>query len=270
MVKTRDNRKQELGGHPSCSIRIDSSSESPSHSESSSGNDPRSRSTDPSPILPIAVDLSGAIPPPIAPDMLPGSEILRDPMEAKESRMTLKRLQTLTAKHNIPFDDVLVPTGTARPHIPPDDHMAISVPMCNVGAIPPFPLPIIEFLRRMNLAPMQLSPIAYGLLLSICYLYTRYLKYPPTFNDIAFLFNFRHNETQSPSTLYLEAVRGWKIIEEVPTKVGETKRDWFWIKRQPGCAQYWLQCGKFRLPFKTYSFYARISCYDHFFVMYFV
>lgn len=168
--------------------------------------------------------------------MLPGAEILENPPDVERITITLKWIQNLTGKHNLPFDDVLLPKKTDWPFNPLGGYMSISLPICNVGAIPPFPSFIVNFLRRMNLVPMQFHPIACGNLLSLYYLYMRYLGYPPTFDDLAFLFHFKHNEKQSPSLLYFKDARGWKIIEEISSKVGDPRREWFWVRGQPGCA----------------------------------
>ena len=177
-----------------------------------------------------------------APDELEGVEILEDLKDSVKSTMDNERIHRLCLRHGILKKDTLTPSDTDRPHNPPEGYMSVSRLMCMVGAVPPFPPFVVDFLRRMRIAPMQLLPNAYAYLYTLYIAYREILGEEPTFDDIHFFYNFKHRTQETPSFSYFESVPKRKIILlPFSSKAGDPKPEWFYIKQQPGCGRRWTK-----------------------------
>ena len=102
-----------------------------------------------------------------APDEIPGALEIKKLTDSLASKLDDIKLKKICLKHGIPWDDVKTPESGDRPHLAPEGYMAISRLMCWVGAIPPFPPIVIETLKRLGIAPMQLHPNAYAALYTL-------------------------------------------------------------------------------------------------------
>ena len=130
-------------------------------------------------------------------------------------------------------------------HNPPKGYMAVTRLMCMVGAIPPFSPFIVDFLRQMRIAPMQLHPNSYAYLHTLYIAYREILGIELTFDDVHFFYNFKHRTRETPSFCYFESVPKRKIISApFSSKAGDSRLEWFYVKQQPGCARRWTKSSK--------------------------
>ena len=66
----------------------------------------------------------------LAPDALDAAIFLDDPIDSQASKINESTLRRICSVHGIPFDDVLVPSGQDRPHLPPVGYTACNRFMC--------------------------------------------------------------------------------------------------------------------------------------------
>ena len=140
-----------------------------------------------------------------APDEIPdalGIEKFTDSLASKLDDIKLKRI---FLRHGIPWDDVRTPDSEDRPHLAPEGYMTVSRLMCWVGAIPPFPPIVIETLKRLGIALMQLHPNAYAALYTLYIAYAEILHTELTFKDLKFFYLFKHRSSATPNFSFFES-----------------------------------------------------------------
>jgi len=180
-----------------------------------------------------------------APDEFDSAIILESPPDSVESTIDNDRLVRICLKYGIMKRDTLVPSRSDRPHNPPEGYMTVTRLMCMVGAIPPFSPFIVDFLRQMRIAPMQLHPNSYAYLHTLFIAYREILGVELTFDDVHFFYNFKHRTRETPSFCYFESVPKRKIISTpFSSKAGDSRLEWFYIKQQSGCARRWTKSSK--------------------------
>ena len=147
-----------------------------------------------------------------APDEIPsalGIEKFTDSLASKLDDIKLKRI---CLRHGIPWDDVRTPGSEDRPHLAPEGYMTVSRLMCWVGAIPPFPPIVIETLKRLGIASMQLHPNAYSALYTLYIAYAEILHTELTFKDLKFFYLFKHRSSATPNLSFFESVANRKVL----------------------------------------------------------
>ena len=179
-----------------------------------------------------------------APDEIPGALGIEKFSDSLASKLDDIKLKRICLRHGIPWDDVRTPSSEDRPHLAPEGYMAISRTMCLVGAIPLFPSIVIETLKRLGIAPMQLHPNAYASLYTLCIAYAEILRTGLTFRDLTFFFLFKHRSSATPNFSFFESVANRKVLYDGYSNIGDPKSDWFYIKKQAGCSRRWIKSSK--------------------------
>ena len=129
--------------------------------------------------------------------------------------------------------------------------MIVSRLMCCIGAIPSFPPLVVDLLRHLHIARMQLHPNASAALYTLYIAYAEVLQTELTFKDLTFYNHFKHRSTGAPNFSFFESVANRKILYDGYSNIGDPKSDWFYIRKQAGCSRRWLKSSKLRSPNRT-------------------
>ena len=86
--------------------------------------------------------------------------------------------------------DAQLPIEQQFGDLPPPGFISVNKHMCSHGAIPPFNPFLEKLLRQLSIAPSQLHPNGYAILMGLCVLFMGAIRRLPTFEEINFLCTF--------------------------------------------------------------------------------
>jgi len=115
--------------------------------------------------------------------------------------------------------------------------------MCSHGAIPPFNPFIGTFLRQLSIAPSQLHPNGYAILLGLCMLFSRTLNHLPSFEEIRFLCTFGKGKDH-PSIVNIRGARNRRLIFDLPETAHGFLNQYFYVRCPASFYSIWREGGE--------------------------
>jgi len=115
--------------------------------------------------------------------------------------------------------------------------------MCSHGAIPPFNNFLGTFLRQLSIAPSQLHPNGYAILLGLCVPFSRTLNRLPTFEEIRFLCTFDKGKDH-PSIVNIRGARNRRFILDLPETGHGFLSQFFYVRCPAGFCSIWREGGE--------------------------
>lgn len=105
--------------------------------------------------------------------------------------------------------------------------------MCSHGAIPPFNSFLGTFLRQLSIAPCQLHPNGYAILLGLCVLFLRVFNRLPTFDEVRFLCTIGKGKDH-PSIMNVKGARNRRLILDLPESGHGFLNQYFYVSCPAG------------------------------------
>ena len=115
--------------------------------------------------------------------------------------------------------------------------------MCSHGAIPPFNPFLGTFLRRLSIAPSQLHPNGYAILLGLCVLFLRAFNRLPTFEEVRFLCTIGKGRDHS-SIMNVKGARNRRLILDLPESAHGFLNQYFYVSCPAGFYSIWREGGE--------------------------
>lgn len=132
---------------------------------------------------------------------------------------------------------------------PPPGYVAVNRYMLMMGAVPPFNPFLEDILRHLAIAPMQLHPNGYAILIGLYVLFMRVKQRAPSFKEICSLYAFKRRE--KPSIIFVEAKRS-KVITDLVESVKGYIDHYCFIRCPDTFLGRWMEGGERSAYFKTF------------------
>ena len=149
------------------------------------------------------------------PDTFPMTNLIQTPPERTPTKLSQRSLVQLCYQFGIRAGDAQLPTESQFADVPPQGFISVNKHMCSHGAIPPFNPFLEKLLRQLSIAPSQLHPNGYAILMGLCVLFMGAIRRLPTFEEINFLCTFAKGKTH-PSIINVKGARNHRLILELP------------------------------------------------------
>jgi len=175
---------------------------------------------------------------------------IMSPPERASTSLTQRDLSRLCYQFVIREADALLPTKDQYADIAPAGFVTVNRQMCTHGAIPPFNDFLATFLRQLSIAPSQLHPNGYAILLGLCVLFLRTLNRLPTPDEIFFLCTFAKGKDH-PSIVNVRGARNRCLILDLPETAHGFLTQYFYVNCPTGFYSIWREGGEtaFLYPF---------------------
>ena len=125
-------------------------------------------------------------------------ELLVSPPDCFPSSLKEEQLDVISRSFGIDRALMLLPGDGVMPYNPPEGYFAFSRYHCMCGAIPPINAWIVSFTTYLKVAPFQLQPNSYAILVSLFVIFQRRYGRPPSNREIRYLYNLRGYKKGSP------------------------------------------------------------------------
>ena len=158
---------------------------------------------------------------------------IMSPPERTPSTMNQRLVNQLCFQLGIREADVLLPGKGQFADMAPPGFVTVNRHMCLHGAIPPFNSFLGTFLRQLSIAPSQLHPNGYAILLGLCVLFERTLHRQPSFEEICFLCQFGKSK-EHPSIMYVRSARNRRLIMDLPDTAHGFLSQYFYVRCPAG------------------------------------
>jgi len=163
-----------------------------------------------------------------AEEIFPTTNPISSPLERASTALTQRDLSRLCFQFGIREADALLPRKDQFANIAPLGFVTVNRHMYSHGAIPPFNDFLGIFLRRLSIAPSQLHPNGYAILLGLCVLFSRTLDRLPTFEEIRFLCTFGQGKDH-PSIINIRGARNRRLILDLPESAHGFLTQYFYV-----------------------------------------
>jgi len=180
---------------------------------------------------------------------------ITNPPERAPTSLTQRDLSRLCYQLGIREADALLPTNDQRADIAPAGFVTVNRQMCSHGAIPPFSDFLASFLRQLSIAPSQLHPNGYAILLGLCVLFSRTLNRLPTSEEIFFLCYFSKGKDH-PSIMNVRGARYKGLILDLPETAHGFLTQYFYVNCPAGFYSIWREGGETAF---LYSFHIKFA-----------
>ena len=168
---------------------------------------------------------------------------IRDPPERTPTTLNQRSLSQLCYQFGIREGDAQLPKEGQFADIPPPGFVTVNKHMCSHGAIPPFNSFLEKLLRQLSIAPSQLHPNGYAILMGLCVLFMGVLKRLPTFEEINFLCTFAKGKTH-PSIINVKGARNRRLILDLPKSAHGFLNQYFYVNCPAGFNSIWREGGE--------------------------
>ena len=165
------------------------------------------------------------------------------PAERTPTSLTERSFNQLCSQFGIPETDALLPNKDQFADRPPSGFVAVNKLMCQIGAIPPFNPFLSDVLRRLAVAPFQLHPNGYAILLGLCVLFERTFQRLPSFEEVCFFYNFVRGKDH-PSILYVRSARNRRLILDIPDSAHGFLNQFFYVRCPDTFYGIWMVGGE--------------------------
>lgn len=165
-----------------------------------------------------------------------------NPVDSQASKINESALRRICSVHGIPFDDVLVPSGHDRPHLPSVEYTTCNKFMCWVGSVPPFNLFLRDVLQYVDVAPSQLHPNGHAFIYGTYILFMNVISRPPT--QVTSGVCVIKKRRDSPSFMFLEPHHKCQLLTGACSKFVLYKQEWFYVRCPPDFTRRWVEGSK--------------------------
>lgn len=168
---------------------------------------------------------------------------IRSPPERIPTTLNQRSLGQLCYQFGIRAGDAQLPTESQFADLPPQGFVSVNKHMCSHGAIPLFNPFLEKLLRQLSIAPSQLHPNGYAILMGLCVLFMGVLKRLPTFEEINFLCTFAKGKTH-PSIINVKGARNRRLILKLPESAHGYLNQFFYVNCPAGFYSIWREGGE--------------------------
>jgi len=176
-------------------------------------------------------------------EAFPITNPITSPPERVETTLTQRAFGQLTFQYGIREADALLPGKNQFADIAPSGFVTVNKQMCSHGAVPPFNDFLGTFLRRLSIAPSQLHPNGYAILLGFCVLFSRTLNRLPSYDEICFLCTFGKGKDH-PSIVNVRGARNRRLILDLPDTAHGFLSQFFYVRCPVGFYSIWREGGE--------------------------
>ena len=177
------------------------------------------------------------------PDTIPMTNLIQSPPERTPTTISQRYFVQLCFQFGIRAGDALLPNETQTADMPPPGFISVNRHMCSHGAIPPFNPFLEQLLRQLSIAPSQLHPNGYAILLGLCVLFMGAIRRLPTFEEINFLCIFAKGKTY-PSIISVKSARNRRLILDLPDNAHGYLNQYFYVNCPVGFYPIWREGGE--------------------------
>ena len=177
------------------------------------------------------------------PDTFPMTSLIQNPPERTPTKISQRSFEQLRFQFGIRAEDALLPSNTQTADMPPPGFISVNRLMCSYGAIPPFNPFLENILRQLSIAPSQLHPNGYAILLGLCVLFMGAIRRLPTFEEINFLCIFGKGRTH-PSIINVKGARSRRLILDLRDSAHGYLNQFFYVNCPVGFYSIWREGGK--------------------------
>jgi len=178
-----------------------------------------------------------------AEETFPITNPISSPPEGASTTLTQRDLSRLFFQFGIREADALLPGKDQFADIAPLGFVTVNRQMCSHGAIPPFNDFLATFLRQLSIAPSQLHPNGYAILLGLCVLFSRTLNRLLTPDEICFLCTFGKGKDH-PSIVNVRGARNRRLILDLPETAHGFLTQYFYVNCPVGFYSIWREGGE--------------------------
>ena len=156
-------------------------------------------------------------------------ELLNSPPDCFPSSLKEEQLDVISRSFGIDRAYMVLLGNGVMPYDPPEGYFAYSRYHCMCGAILPINAWIVSFITYLKVAPFQLQPNSYAILVSLFIIFQRKYRRPPSNREIRYLYNMRGYKKGSPY-ISLELAVSFKPVLDLYSKFDIFKKEWFFVK----------------------------------------
>ena len=156
-------------------------------------------------------------------------ELLNSPPDCFPSSLKEEQLDVISRSFGIDRALMLLPGEGVMPYDPPEGYFAYSRYHCMCGAIPPVNAWILSFVTYLKVAPFQLQPNSYAILVCLYAIFQKRYGRAPSNREIRYLYNLRGYRKGSPY-ISLESAVSFKPVLDLYSKYSMFKKEWFFVR----------------------------------------
>lgn len=148
-------------------------------------------------------------------ETIPMTNPIANPPERTPTTLNQRSFSQLCFQFGIREADARLPEDGQFADIAPLGFVTVNRLMCSHGAIPPFNSFLGTFLRQLSIAPSQLHPNGYAILLGLCVHFMRVFNRLPSFEEVRFLCTIGKGKDH-PSIMNVRGARNRRLILDLP------------------------------------------------------
>ena len=148
-------------------------------------------------------------------ETIPMTNPIANPPERTPTTLNQRSFSQLCFQFGIREADERLPMDGQFADIAPLGSVTVNRQMFTHGAIPPFNPFLGTFLWQLSIAPSQLHPNGYAILLGLCVLFLRAFNRLPTFKEVRFLCTIGKGRDHS-SIMNVKGARNRRLILDLP------------------------------------------------------
>ena len=168
---------------------------------------------------------------------------IANPPERTPTTLNQRTFSQLCFQFGIREMDARLPEEGQFADIAPLGFVTVNRQMCSHGAIPPFNPFLGTFLRQLSIAPSQLHPNGYAILLGLCVLFLRVFNRLPTFDEVRFLCTIGKGNDH-PSIMNVKGARNRRMILDLPESAHGFLNRYFYVSCPAGFYSIWREGGE--------------------------
>ena len=168
---------------------------------------------------------------------------LVNPPERASTTLLYKTFRQLCTQFGIAEADAILPEKNNNADVAPPGFVTVNRQMCLSGAIPPFNNFLQHLLRQLAIAPFQLHPNSYAVLMGLCVLFGRTLDRLPSVDEIYYLCSSIRTKDH-PSIVVVRSARNRKLVVGLPDTAHGFLTQYFYVRYHPGFYAVWREGSK--------------------------
>lgn len=162
----------------------------------------------------------------------------------RKSTLPFEQYQKMYTRFGFSENEVRFPRKGEMADCPPSGYVAVNYQMLCSGAIPPFNPYLESVLKHLAIAPYQLHPSGYQVLLSLYILFMKVRQQAPTFADVCSLYSFKRREVDGPLFFFLDNVHD-RIITGLTEGAKGFPHQYFFVRCPSKFFGRWAEGGNY-------------------------